>query len=430
MEGGGGGIEHFASMLRQHLDRAIVDRATPMSQLGLWHFNPGMGMLGQVLKQPGMSDAFQAALLRHGFVGALVSGIYSLHLVEGNHTIASSMTTAATLVRQLISRPPGLAWVSEALRAGFLPIFLRTAHAFRDEDKLRQEFEYQLAQLFSPYMVYRSILTLMPDILTQVADLVRSDAFMASPLFAPWQRFQALVEDRLAFLQEFALTPSILHKACDNLCNQVLLKAELKRCVCLDLYYCSKQCQIADWREGHREVCRNVCGFRSLPEEQQLTVHDRAFLRALLRRDYLAFRPLTYARQVSDWAQTLQQPRLFFLDFNYMAGPVAIANRRWNYSKLSCMGFPPQWLARFRDHAVRAWKSEGLLEVHVMAIPHGLKKHWKIIPMRHTRPEIVEGLWAIARNVAGMQPTDPMFDSTVANELQPLLKIDPQFIYE
>ncbi|KAJ7110265.1 hypothetical protein C8R43DRAFT_1042483 [Mycena crocata] len=54
-------------------------------------------------------------------------------------------------------------------------------------------------------------------------------------------------------------------------------KAVFKRCICNN-HYCSKACQVADWRAGHRSVCRVlIAGL----DRQQST-----FIRAVVHRDY------------------------------------------------------------------------------------------------------------------------------------------------
>ncbi|KAJ7756353.1 hypothetical protein B0H16DRAFT_1539655 [Mycena metata] len=400
MEGAGGGIEHFASMLPRHLDRSIIDRTTPMSETGLRY---------HALKQPGSLNAFRAAFLRHGIVESLVAGMCSLTCTMPDHSNGVGvLALAANLVGELIFVPPGLAWVSDALRAGFLPVFLRAAHTrsegYDDVLKiLRRAFEHRLT-LFSAYTAYRSILILMPKILAEVADFVKSEAFMNSQVFAP---------DRLTLLREFDSTPSILYKACDNLeCNKVHVKSELQRCsLCLDLYYCSKTCQITDWRAGHRNICRDMCDLRALPEEQQLTLQDRAFLRTFRNRS---------------GAPCLSNTVLF----DYMEGHVSVAVAPWSRDYSEITHLLHRSLVRLHDHGVRSRESRGLMDVHIVAIPRGANTHWKVFPMRHVRTEIVHGLWGIMRKVAGMPSTDPAFESTVADELRPILDMEPQFIYE
>ncbi|KAJ7735883.1 hypothetical protein B0H16DRAFT_1764477 [Mycena metata] len=167
------------------------------------------------LKQPGLLDAFRAAFLRHGIVGSLVAGMCSLTCTMPDHSNGVGvLALAANLVGELIFAPPGIAWVSDALRAGFLPVFLQAAHTRSEHDDdeeilkmLRQAFEQRLT-LFSGYTVYRSILILMPKILAKVDDFVKSEAFMNSQVFAPWQAFQALVEDRLTLLRKCMSNPN------------------------------------------------------------------------------------------------------------------------------------------------------------------------------------------------------------------------------
>jgi hypothetical protein len=163
-------------------------------------------------------------------------------------------------------------------------------------------------------------------------------------------------------------------------------------------------------------------------EEEQCSLHNRAFLRALLHRDYLIHRRQIYAQQISQWAQNPAQ--LCYVLFDYMKGPVSVDVRPWPRDPSEMLDHPDDWFHRHYNHGYRAANGKWLLEVHLMAIPNGLKIHWKIMPMRHTDPEIVNGLWSIVGKVSGIPTTDPTFDSTVAAGLEPLLVLNPQVNHE
>ncbi|KAJ7500027.1 hypothetical protein FB451DRAFT_1162426 [Mycena latifolia] len=217
-------------------------------------------------------------------------------------------------------------------------------------------------------------------------------------------------------------------------CGQLREKSEFQRCSkCLDVYYCSRQCQTIDWRAGHRLTCLQFSGVGKLPEEQQCSKQDRAFMRALIHREYLAHRHQIFAAEISVLKQNPQQQTL--VCFDYMDGPVVVNVVPWpSPTSLLEEAMPYDWVARHYNHGYRAAASAGRITVHMMNIPSGMKYHYKIFPLRHTGDpgmEIRNYLWAITQKVAHIDITDPRtYDSLVGEELKPSLAMDLPCIHE
>ncbi|KAJ7106819.1 hypothetical protein C8R43DRAFT_208097 [Mycena crocata] len=264
----------------------------------------------------------------------------------------------------------------------------RTSPHACPDNELHEQAHGLLTMALPPYMVYRSILIATKAGLLEVAHLVNTDAFAASKLFTPWKDFHALVLERLQLLEAVDAAPGLVYKGCDNLtCGQILTKSELRRCSsCLDLYYCSKQCQKLDCRAGHRVECRKFYGLRRLPEEQQCNMQDRAFLRALIRRDYIANRGKLLIQQITLLKRDPQQ--LHYVVFDYMKGPVSVDVWPWPRDESEMIELPWDLISRHHNHGCRAASSAGLVELHLMVIPNVLKMHWKIVPLRHGNADI------------------------------------------
>ncbi|KAJ6448328.1 hypothetical protein C8R45DRAFT_1084501 [Mycena sanguinolenta] len=65
---------------------------------------------------------------------------------------------------------------------------------------------------------------------------------------------------RTGVKRKFDSGEHIPYKACDNVeCGKILKKTDFKRCAgCAHHHYCSKECQIKDWRIGHRISCQRT----------------------------------------------------------------------------------------------------------------------------------------------------------------------------
>ncbi|KAJ7087120.1 hypothetical protein C8R44DRAFT_893282 [Mycena epipterygia] len=92
---------------------------------------------------------------------------------------------------------------------------------------------------------------------------------------------------------------------------------------------------------------------------------DRSFLRALLRRDYLAHRPTILLQQITHLKRLPEQ--LFLVRFNYMGGPVEVDVIPWPSNDGPLASFPYDWIVRHHNRGSHAARSAGRLEVHITA---------------------------------------------------------------
>ncbi|KAJ7719143.1 hypothetical protein B0H16DRAFT_410850 [Mycena metata] len=105
--------------------------------------------------------------------------------------------------------------------------------------------------------VYAEVLLTIKDSLAGIAEILAevTPELEKSVVFRSWTYFVRLVEQRLEILQSILMTP---RRTCDNLaCNKKDWKDAFQKCSrCKHFYYCSKECQSADWHAGgHRAAC-------------------------------------------------------------------------------------------------------------------------------------------------------------------------------
>ncbi|KAJ6563150.1 hypothetical protein DFH09DRAFT_1159403 [Mycena vulgaris] len=370
---GAGGFDSLADIIIKHLGRALVGDQMP--ETCVTHCIAALVFISRG-GQLSTASLFDAALRRHGLLRAIVACTCSLNSVAAGHSNRIFLLSIClNLLGTNLTQLPGRAWLSDAIQAGFLRALVLVASTHPTSTEIDEQVQLILTRVLPGYMVYHSILVHVRASLLEVEPLLKSDSFMASKSFGLWQRFYGVVRERLDFLDIFDATPSVLYKACDNMaCSKIRPKSELQRCsTCRDLYYCSRQCQIIDWRAGHRLQCELFCGIRSLPEEQQCSKQDRSFMRALLHRDYLTHRPTIFAQEISHLKKTPHQ--LHQVRFDYTSGPLVINVDPWptHDNLVQDCRFSADLIARYQNHGSRAAASAGRLVVHVIVIPNGLK---------------------------------------------------------
>ncbi|RDB20934.1 hypothetical protein Hypma_011954 [Hypsizygus marmoreus] len=141
-----------------------------------------------------------------------------------------------------------------------------------------------LSRILPIYMTYRSAVQAVYDSTIQRPyDLGK---IKGSVVKDSWECFLHLVTVRYNQMQGIPLTAI----GCDNdLCPEdVKYDAKLMNCTgCRSVRYCSKQCQVFDWKNGHKSLCKAAAEERSrgILAMQTLRRRDRAFQYVLTTKD-------------------------------------------------------------------------------------------------------------------------------------------------
>ncbi|KAJ7618300.1 hypothetical protein DFH06DRAFT_1306648 [Mycena polygramma] len=420
VEGAGGSMDSLASMVVKHLDHASASH--PMSGDGVSHFTAAVGLMLTVneAEDSDLSDIFHTELRRHG------------------------------LLRHLSLLTHGRTSTGEALQSGLLRalVLVASTHAGNEilEDQVRS-----LLGILPGHMVYRSILQHMRRCLSEVEHIVNSEAFAASTLFPVWPFFDALVRERLEFLDTFDAT-SPMYKACDNTTQGfrevrtatlfnvprvVLLLSFLpdyrlasRPSTKMPKLFCSEAASGYVVHQTERQDIKAEFGV----EENQCSKSDRSFMRALMHKDYLAQCSKILAQEV---ALLKQDPEaLWVVHFDYHTDGHAMIEVVPYPTSLPVLPeiqqFSSDWLARHHDHAIRVARGGCWVTMHMMSAFGGFKHHWKIFPQRQLsgKKTIRELLWGIVQTVADIPSTDPEYEATVAAGVKTLMDMDIEFIYE
>ncbi|KAJ7495429.1 hypothetical protein FB451DRAFT_1387459 [Mycena latifolia] len=236
-------------------------------------------------------------LLARGIAANITAAIYALNLSIAVCARAPEiLDQALLLLRCFLTTSPTRSSISTALEAGLLGALVLSAKV--DSPHIKHHLNVYFTQLLPGYMAYRSVLLHMEKALLEAEDLAPTGGLFTSDFNAVWKRFSSLTRERLELLITFDSTPQISYRECDSVkCAKICAKNDLRRCSgCLDLYYCSKHCQVDDWRANHRRKCKIFRPVRHLL---------RAGAGALLHRDYLTHRATLWARQISNMNEPL-----------------------------------------------------------------------------------------------------------------------------
>ncbi|KAJ7120728.1 hypothetical protein C8R43DRAFT_1034063 [Mycena crocata] len=375
---GAGGISGLASVIVSTFDKLVPTRDTVLSRQEADFLLAAFTFLSKADRTTDRREdiptyALCAAMRPLGFARALTTTLCALaqSTVDGADIV---MYNCLHFLAQNFTSPSMLRWVGEALRYGLLHGLL-VAGSHNPDGMHQRLITLMFTDALPPALIYHRVVAGLKGALSELGDSTR----LAPAKQADWIAFSVLAHERVAVLKSLEESKWASFRACDNLqCSRIRDSRRYARCAgCRGAYYCSRDCQTADWRAGHKQLCTQQAGL-CLNEFLDFTWHDRAFLRAVVHHDYRA--------KTSEIARGRAQMIPLFRDaipllvFTYCQGPVSIEVQPGPalISRITPELRTPEWNA----HVARAAGSEGRIELHVVRLSDGTRNRYVLVPLR------------------------------------------------
>ncbi|KAJ7512358.1 hypothetical protein B0H11DRAFT_1950815 [Mycena galericulata] len=365
VEGAGGSLHDLAALLLHHMKVCTLKPQSSVSPGVLFAlFTSG------ILTLHALSDGegpFNLAVISQGIIKAEVISLCSFLDCEDVQD-ALELTAEGLCLNQLLNileTPPGYTWVRQALQGGLLRGLILQMQRAKAPLKHTEEF---FIKILPANTVYYSVLTQLRKSIAEVENLLSSPSFRCSPIFPAFSSFLSLTQQRLTIMDHYESESYVSREVCHNLkCATVQRKQDFLRCSgCQRAYYCSTDCQKADWYLGHhRDFCSSSDVVISAPE-LALGKRDASFLRALVHHDYLAERPRLLVEQALEVLHTNCPTQSII--FNYASETPGQAYMTGTITSLS-------------SEEYHISQSRGRIERHVVIIAKGLNACLISMPM-------------------------------------------------
>ncbi|KAJ7467497.1 hypothetical protein FB451DRAFT_1560696 [Mycena latifolia] len=384
VEGVGGSVEDLASTMIKHFDRFCANPNLPSPEVFLCacfafftHSNDPLWRL-------------RAALQSAGFIRALVT---TISLIYGTSTRVDSIVAVCfAYIVAAFQKLPGHLEIALALESGLLPVIIKVGASVRVADerpgRIYPMIKELLTELLPRATVHYVVVCQLKIKLQEATDLAVKSRFHKSVFAQDWQKFSKLASERIEILQNWEAVSKSSFKACDNMeCGEIALSREFKCCAtCQSSNYCSKECQVADWHAGHRDVCRILRSNRlEISPTETLNTRGKSFLRALLTHDYLKWMPGICFEQVRHMHKYPDEALLTV--FSYGTGSVEIGVKPASEVSDQC-----HWAPKFAGEVMRAARSGGRMDVHLMFIYEGHHTRTLFFPLRTSTSTLRDGL--------------------------------------
>ncbi|KAJ7132699.1 hypothetical protein C8R46DRAFT_655664 [Mycena filopes] len=353
----GGSIEDVAILLKLSLDYGVQ-----RGQDGLW-----IGVVLAILTDVDSTadSRTMTALVDSGIIVSLINVLSMLRtsanlMILRRDEFAGLVLAALQLLQRLLTHSSTERTLRPAVGAGLLQ-----AIVFCARRNIGGQFTNELLRNVLPLCtLYHSVHPGLADVMRELGDACEV-AFNTTASLDLWTYFRDLNRERLRLFVGLRRRRKTSHRACGDMeCGQIHFKTRFRRCSgCHAVYYCSADCQRADWhRGGHRNQCAPTRA-SVIENREHLTPRNESFLRAIVQEDYKHYQRSVLAAQLA--ATRLHPSTPLVTIFSYANGDPHFSAQ------------PPRALMEtfphlnWNDALARAGRSGGRMEVHLVVIPLG-----------------------------------------------------------
>ncbi|KAJ7128806.1 hypothetical protein C8R43DRAFT_1210301 [Mycena crocata] len=408
------GLPHQLDDIRDGAGGTFYDLAT----LVMRHIS----LIGKFTEESESRRPLCVALVARGFAEALtvITCVLSrTEMVDSQHVSQCLLLLAAALTTEHGSRR-----VSVAVRHGLLNAIVTCAE--RDFSAAANAWlRFLLDKVLGPATTSCYALA---DIGTAFLAVSAEDSLARSKIIEVWIPFTVVIRARLGVLRTFDSRENSSLRACDNInCGAIRSKRSFRTCsACCNVFYCGRECQILDWREGgHRHLCEThedmhtSSSFLQVPANSPSTVkhlppftalrtvltsRERAFLCTLLDFDYRMSRSDIYALYVSAWATNPGAGLVTVFDYGSTQVQIGVqVVEKLEESELARVSA----IDVYARNTVRcAVGSAGRMAVDIMTMRQGGRKVNWVMPRRGGTPTVHEALQVIAAKMGAAGSVD------------------------
>ncbi|KAJ7690073.1 hypothetical protein B0H17DRAFT_1201870 [Mycena rosella] len=280
LDGIGGTESDLAYLLVQQINDTVARPVSRMTSMSLH-------TIIQVLNTK-RHDPLRAGMLFHDGVKAVIAAIAFEDQARFRwEIVGEAVYLGALFLLGNFESTSGAKWMSQALSAGLLKL-IASLGSFRLTTAPREMwYTYSILQRFlkkilPEYLMYYNIACQIKEALPRVLSITSTTPLTNSVIYPFWTEFAGLAEERLGALDFYLARRSTSMNACENIqCRKTGQKTAFKSCAGCDVaYYCSRDCQKADWASGHRRSCRTP------GSAGPSSARDRCYLRAILQYNF------------------------------------------------------------------------------------------------------------------------------------------------
>ncbi|KAJ7168542.1 hypothetical protein C8R46DRAFT_236514 [Mycena filopes] len=196
------------------------------------------------------------ALLGHNVMRHVTRALLAFTRIQVPLTAKFDFALALAYITANITFTDSITWVIQTLDAGILIVLLRFETLYASDSYIEDpgpQLVELLGDVLPRYLVFLSVVQSAQKAVKKAKKVGAEHGISrSSDIWASWLDFQSLINKRVNLAGK-----SVRKK---NSCNQVEPKPRaFRRCTgCTNVFYCSSNCQRADWDARHRQNCKEL----------------------------------------------------------------------------------------------------------------------------------------------------------------------------
>ncbi|KAJ6548948.1 hypothetical protein B0H19DRAFT_1074743 [Mycena capillaripes] len=360
VEAAGGRVTDLASMVVQHFSRAHSARESQATALFL------LSCINILDEHTDPTRSLCNALRSIGFVAILVDIISTVHDIATGSIISDCAQSVliACLEYQMLKAPLNIAL---AIESGLLQLAVVIAASIKGvTDGKHAIIQRMFDKVLIPSLVHYAVVAQLQNSFPEAVAVAARSTIGKSPFAAAWKNLSTLIKSRVGFLDSWEAKARPSFKACDNL----------------------TECQSADWRAGHKDMCQGLARVK-FRKPETITTRGKSLMRALLTHDYQSLMLNMCSRK----AVTV---------FNYSSTD-GVEIKVGRSSDLESFDPASEILLQFP----RESRSSGRMDLHVMATLEGDTSRLHLFPMRILTATLHHRLVAVAQEIRKIPQSTP-----------------------
>ncbi|KAI0795156.1 hypothetical protein C8Q75DRAFT_531436 [Abortiporus biennis] len=204
---------------------------------------------------------------------------------------AKAIASCFMVIGYLLDFSDGAPWVIQFLEAGIIPAALNCAPwvPYFERQLNHDQVEYLFAHILPRYSMYKSVLKVIADKADKVEGWENAQSKLVGPGLSRfndhWKIFVSMTKIRTPVLMKYH--DMHMHRcAVADFCQKCGAVEHLKRCFgCFEVYYCSKECQTADWKSSHKAKCQRIQAIRKSGGTTEPSIDDILFAKRIIHCD-------------------------------------------------------------------------------------------------------------------------------------------------
>ncbi|KAA1473184.1 hypothetical protein DENSPDRAFT_262857 [Dentipellis sp. KUC8613] len=278
----GGDANVIADIALKRLHRVLTSSASPNA----FDVISYIGVVDELTTRGTAPPAVRRAILSKGGVKLITCALLRLSTMpldpDSDNVVA--VRVAVRCIVNFFDGGDGITNIRMAIREGILRAFVDICSSFDSLDKdVLESILAMIGTAIPKYLLYHSVLLAVDAEMPRFDTQEYRTKIAQSPIRDAWTRMHRLAAERLVITWKYNNSvpgPQIMF--CDH-CQHPSQKDALKKCSrCHIVFYCSKECQVAGWKDGHRKTCAS-----KTEDLANITLRkrDRTFIDRIAMRD-------------------------------------------------------------------------------------------------------------------------------------------------